>query len=331
MHIMGERAFTGDRARSAIDVPTIGLATGIYVAFGLVTWYAAALPWWLVMAAGGCLVCLHGSLQHEVVHGFPTRWRWLNVALIYPSLWLFVPYGLYCDSHLRHHRDERLTTPVEDPESWYVSAAQWAQMGPFHRRLRQVLNTLLGRLILGPIYVVWLTFWRLADRAAAGDRAYIAYWIEHVPAVAIVILWVTVVCGLSFSEYLLLFVYPGLALTLLRSFAEHRAAVAVAERTAIVESGRIVGLLYLYNNLHALHHAEPQTVWHQRPARYRQRQAELLAENGHYRMRGYRVLFGRYLLQAKEPVLHPFDPPPAGLPAAGAPAASLPATDLQAA
>ena len=328
---MRERAFTGDQTRSAIDLPTIGLAAGIYLIFGLVTWHAAALPWWLVMAAGGCLVCLHGSLQHEVVHGFPTRRRWLNLALIYPSLWLFVPYGLYCDSHLRHHRDERLTTPDEDPESWYVSAAQWAQMGPFHRRLRQALNTLLGRLVLGPIYVVCLAVWRLADRAAAGDRAYIAYWIEHIPAVAIVILWVVAVCGLSLGDYLLLFVYPGLALTLLRSFAEHRAAVAVAERTAIVESGRIVGLLYLYNNLHALHHGEPGTVWHQRPARYRLRQAELLADNGHYRMRGYRVLFARYLLQAKEPVLHPFDPPPTGLPATTVPAANLPATDLQAA
>jgi len=51
--------------------------------------------------------------------------------------------------------------------------------------------------------------------------------------------------------------------------------MAVGERTAIVDAGRIVGLLYLYNNLHALHHAEPGTVWHQRPARYRLRQAEL--------------------------------------------------------
>src|SRR5262249_23187402 len=100
------------------------------------------------------------------------------------------------------------------------------------------------------------------------------------------------------------------------------AAVAVAERTAIVESG-IVGLLYLYNNLHALHHAEPGTVWHQRPARYRLRPAELLAENGHYRKRGYHVLFARYLGPAEAPVVHPFDRPPAGRPATGVPAADL--------
>ena len=55
MHVMGERTFTGDQTRSAIDLPTIGLAAGIYLIFGLVTWHAAALPWWLVMAAGGIL------------------------------------------------------------------------------------------------------------------------------------------------------------------------------------------------------------------------------------------------------------------------------------
>src|SRR5260221_10391241 len=169
MAAMGERATDGFRvaALPAAGWLTMGLAAGLYFAFGLVTWYAAILPWWLIAPLGGCLVCLHGSLQHEVIHGcFPTRWRALNVALIYPSLWLFLPYGLYRDSHLRHHRDERLTTPDEDPESWYVSAAEWARMGPFHRRLRQALNTLLGRLVLGPIYVLWLTVCRLADRAA---------------------------------------------------------------------------------------------------------------------------------------------------------------------
>jgi fatty acid desaturase len=308
MAAMGERATDEFRvaAMPAVDWPSIGLAAGLYLAFGLVTWYAAILPWWLVMPLGGCLVCLHGSLQHEVIHGFPTRWRALNVALIYPPLWLFLPYGLYRDSHLRHHRDERLTTPDEDPESWYVSAAEWARMGPFHRRLRQALNTLLGRLVLGPIYVLWLTVWRLADRAAAGDLAYLGYWVRHIPAVALVIIWVVFVCGMPLGQYLLFFVYPGLALTLLRSFAEHRAAAVVGERTAIVDSGHFFGLLFLYNNLHALHHAEPRTVWHQRPARCRVRRAELLAVNGHYRMRGYRDLFARYLLRAKEPVIHPF-------------------------
>src|SRR5258706_10998790 len=105
---MRDRAMDG-AVLPAADWPTMGLAAGLYLAFGLLTWYAAILPWWLIAPLGGCLVCLHGSLQHEVIHGFPTRWRALNVALIYPPLWLFLPYGLYRDSHLRHHRDERLT------------------------------------------------------------------------------------------------------------------------------------------------------------------------------------------------------------------------------
>src|SRR5882724_3423530 len=323
MAAMGQRVTNSVRVAMvpAADWPTIGLAAGLYFAFGLVTWYYAALPWWVIMPIGGCLVCLHGSLQHEVIHGFPTRWRPLNVALIYPSLWLFLPHELYRDSHLRHHRDDRLTAPDEDPESWYVSAAEWARMGPFHRRLRHALNTLLGRLVLGPIYVLWLKVGKLADGAGAGDRAYLSCWVRHIPAAALVLLWVVLVCRIPLGQYLLLFVYPGLSLTLLRSFAEHRAATSVGERTAIIDSGRFFGLLFLYNNLHALHHVEPRTVWHQRPARCRLHRAELLAGNGHYRIRGYRDLFARYLLRAKEPVLHPFADPAGARPAAALQAA----------
>jgi len=306
---MREHARSGGwvEAEPAVDWQTIAIAAGLYLCFGLVTWYYAVLPSWLVVAVGGIIICLHGSLQHEVILGFPTRWRWVNEALIYPSLWLWLPYRLYRDAHLLHHRDERLTSPLLDPESYYLDTEAWARMGPFHRRLRLALNTLLGRLLLGPFYTVWRKALRLADRIAAGDRAYLAYWAGHLPAVAIVLIWVIGVCRIPLGAYLLLFVYPGLSLTLLRSFAEHRAMPAVGERTAIIESGPLFGLLYLYNNLHALHHAEPRTVWHQRPARYRARQAELLAGNGHYRFRGYRDLFARYLLRAKEPVLHPFE------------------------
>ena len=35
-------------------------------------------------------------------------------------------------------------------------------------------------------------------------------------------------------------------------------AERVAERTAIVENAPVLGVLFLFNNLHAAHHAEPQ-------------------------------------------------------------------------
>ena len=48
----------------------------------------------------------------------------------------------------------------------------------------------------------------------------------------------------------------------------------------MVEAEAPLALMFLNNNLHALHHAEPGLAWYRLPARYRQRRAELLAENG---------------------------------------------------
>ena len=60
--------------------------------------------------------------------------------------------------------------------------------------------------------------------------------------------WVIGVCGIPLWEYLLLFVYPGTSLTLLRSFAEHRSHPDWEGRSAILEAEYLFGILYLYNN-----------------------------------------------------------------------------------
>src|SRR5262245_51859994 len=129
------------RARPRVDVPTLAVAVGIYAAFGLLTWFYAALPWWLLLPLGGYVVALHGSLQHEAVHGYPFRLPWLNSLVVGPSLWLWLPYGEYRWAHLRHHRDEWLTDPVEDPESYYMTPARWQQIGSLHRSYRRGMNT----------------------------------------------------------------------------------------------------------------------------------------------------------------------------------------------
>ena len=50
--------------------------------------HPASLPWWVVLPAGAWLTAWHGSLQHEAIHGHPTRSARLNAALA----WL--PIGL---------------------------------------------------------------------------------------------------------------------------------------------------------------------------------------------------------------------------------------------
>lgn len=285
--------------------PLLSVAVGTYLAFGLLTWFYPLLPWWLVLPAGAYVVCLHGSLQHEAAHGHPFPRRWMNSLLVFPSLWLWLPYPVYRTAHLRHHRDDHLTEPLEDPESYYVTPERWQRMGRLHRGLRLWMNTLAGRLLLWPAYVVGWVIQDAVRRAARGEPATLRAWAAHLPAVAVVVVWVVWVCGIPFWAYLLLFAYPGLSLTLLRSFAEHRAAAAVGHRTAVIESGPLLSLLYLNNNLHALHHAEPGVAWHRRPARYRARRAELLAGNDGYLFHGYREIVRRFLLSRREPIVHP--------------------------
>ncbi|HXV25607.1 MAG TPA: fatty acid desaturase [Alphaproteobacteria bacterium] len=300
-------AMTAGRGQGApVEWPTVGLAILLYTAFGLLTWHHTAMPWWAVLPLGGYLVCLHGSLQHEVVHGHPTRFAWVNEAFIFLSLWLWLPFRVYRESHLIHHRDENLTCPINDPESNYVMPAAWARMGPGTRALRRALGTVAGRMILGPPYFVGRLYARELRRLVVGDYSHLSAWAIHISGAALVLWWAVGVCDIPVLEYVLLYAYPGLSLTVLRSYLEHRAVPKLGERTAIVEAGPVVSLLYLNNNLHAVHHAKPGVAWYKLPRLYRERRAEFLAANAGYRFPSYWEVVRRFLLVPKEPAAHPF-------------------------
>lgn len=299
------------RLPRSIEWPTLAVAAAIYVGFGLLTWSYQALPWWLAAPLGAYLVAWHGSLQHEVAHGHPTPWPLANELLVFPSLWLWMPFRVYRDTHLQHHDDARLTDPLDDPESFYVSAAAWGRLGRHARALYWVGNTLAGRLLLGPICGVWKLLRDEAKRLARGDTGHVLAWLLHLGGCALVLAWVVWACGIPLIDYLAIFAFPGISLTLLRSYLEHQARETAAERSVIVEAGPVMSLLYLNNNLHALHHAEPGTAWYRLPTRYRQRREELLSHNGGYLLRGYGEVVARYLLWPKEPPYHPlFDGAP---------------------
>ena len=294
------------RLKRRIEWPTLAVAAVIYGGFGLLTWFYDALPWWLLLPLGGYLVAWQGSLQHEVVHGHPTPWRAVNEALVFPSLWLWLPYPLYRQSHLVHHQDENLTDPRHDPESYYLTPETWAAMGPLRRGLHWWLNTLSGRMLLGPAVCVGKFATGEVRRFARGDFAHLGPWAAHIAAGGVVLLWVLWICDIPFAGYVALFAYPGLSLTLLRSFLEHQAREDVGQRTAVVEAGSIMALMFLNNNLHTLHHAEPGLAWYRLPARYRAERARLLQCNGGCLFRGYAEVFARYLLWPKESPVHPF-------------------------
>jgi fatty acid desaturase len=239
------------------------------------------------------------------VHGYPTPWRWVNYAIAAPSLWLWLPYGINRRGHLQHHIDENLTDPRLDPESNYLSPQAWAEMSLAHRTVRRGMSTLLGRLVIGPLYYAAQA---LGDLVLAGknkDGDLLKHWVIHAVFVAAWLYWVVAVCGISFGAYLLLFAWPGTGLVMIRSFAEHRAAPDVAARTATIEAGWLMRALFLNNNLHALHHADPTAAWHRRPATYRSHRAEILGRSRYLLVSGYLALFKNYALDPKEPLLHP--------------------------
>ena len=95
------------------------MAASVYGGWGVVTWHADSLPWWALLVLGTWLVAWHNSLQHETVHGQPARRPWINAVLGMPPLGLWMPYPVYRDRHLAHHRTRELTSPGADTESFY--------------------------------------------------------------------------------------------------------------------------------------------------------------------------------------------------------------------
>ncbi len=293
-----------------IEWPTLAVAGVMYAAFVLLTVYYDALAWWLLAPLAGATLTVYGSLTHEVIHGHPTRDRRFNRALVWPCLWLWFPFGLYRDSHLSHHRDRHLTDPLLDPESHYLVPAHWQRLRAPLRALLLAHNTLAGRLLLGaPIALVRLLFAHLPALLRAEAAAW-RLWGAHALACAPVLAWLWM-RGIPLVEYLLLFVWPAIALTQLRTFAEHRAAAQVGERSAVVEAGPLFSLLFLNNNLHAVHHAAPGVAWYRLPALWRAERARFEQVNGGYVFDGYGDLARRYLLRVRAPVAHPLMTMPA--------------------
>jgi fatty acid desaturase len=288
-----------------VEWPTVLLGLAIYGLWLLVTANHHVLPLWVTSPVGAWLVAWHGSLQHEAVHRHPFAHRLSNVAFASLPLSLYLPFTLYRRSHLAHHGVRRLTDPARDPESFYVDAETWSRASPLNRGLLRAESTLAGRMVLGPFRVV--------ARVVAGELARLRHepgdvarvWSLHAAWVAPVIYWIVFVCQIPLLDYAAFYVYPGLSLTLLRSFIEHRADGEPAERSVIVEAEPPLAWLFLNNNLHALHHEEPSLPWYALPARYRERGAELRETNGQYVFAGYRAVARLFLLTPKDSPLHP--------------------------
>lgn len=301
---------TLQRLARRIEAPTWGLIVLIYGGWLALTWWWHDLPLAVVLLLGTWICAWHMSLQHELIHQHPTRSVRLNMLLGLPPLSVWLPFPIYRAQHLQHHRSPAITDPLEDPESTYMSAEDWARAGVVRRWMHVACNTALGRMVLGPPRAAFL-FWLGQARLARMPDAPWGAWIAHAAGVAALLGWTAGVCHIAPLAYLLCAVYPGTALIMLRSLAEHRAAPRAEDRTAIVEHAPVLGLLYLHNNLHALHHAHPQIPWYALPALWRRTRGGLLEGAQGPRYRSYADVVARYALRPHHPGPLPvFSPPP---------------------
>jgi fatty acid desaturase len=291
-------------APRAIEWPTLVVAIAIYGGWLAATWLHGELVWPLRIAIGGWLIAWHGSLQHEIIHGHPTPWRRVNTLLGSIPLSLWLPFERYRQTHLAHHATDRVTEPGVDPESRYLPAPT-GQSPALEHRAGALQASLAGRMLLGPVFEIWGFLRSEAHAARAGDTRQIGAWVRHLIGVAIVVAWLKLACGMTLVDYLLTFIYPGAALTLIRSFAEHRAHDLPGHRVAIVERAPLLGLLFLNNNLHAVHHARPSEPWYGLPGLYRHNRDEVLQANGGLVYAGYGDVFARFLFRPHDDLVHP--------------------------
>ncbi|MBT8495162.1 MAG: fatty acid desaturase [Deltaproteobacteria bacterium] len=288
----------GTASRYGYELPTWFLLVLVYGAWLSLTAFFHRLPMWLSIPLAAWLVAWHGSLQHEATHGHPTRSPRLNAVLVGLPLWLWLPFGIYRNSHLEHHRTSELTDPTSDPESYWVSDPAWARSCPVRRALHWLNATLLGRLVLGPSIVCARLVAEELARLARGDLSHLRHWAWHIVGCALVVTWLWF-CELPVAVYVLAFAYPGVSLTLVRSYAEHKPAAERAHRTAIIEANPLWSLLFLNNNLHAVHHDHPGLPWYRIPAEFRRRRADYLEANGNYLHRGYLEVARQFLLRPR--------------------------------
>jgi len=291
--------------RKAVEIPTLVLLFADYAAWLLVTAAYGRWPLWVVAPVTAVLITFHGSLQHEIVHGHPTRWTGLNRLLAIVPLTLYLPYERYRHSHLTHHIDPRLTDPLDDPESFYWTPQDWERLDPLTRAALKLQQTLAGRVLIGSFWHIAAFLKRDLRAVIHNDEGVRRVWLEHLLWCIPVIVWLKVVCGMPLWLYVLAMVVPANGILLIRSFAEHRARPQMRERIAIVEGSWILGPLFLFNNLHSLHHEAPGIPWYEYNARYRNIRGRLLAENGGLVYHTYFDVARRFLFRAHDATLHP--------------------------
>lgn len=284
--------------------PTIVLLIccySLWAGAGIVLWPGYPL---VAIAVLSVAVALHSSLCHEVAHGHPTPNAYLNEALVFLPLGLVYPFRRFRSLHLRHHADERLTDPFDDPESCYQAFWKHQQLPKLLQHLLRLNNTMVGRFVLGPPMMTIGLILTDGRSILEGDTRVRKAWLLHAIGMMPVVFLVSFAFGMPFWLYALTAVWIGHSFISIRTFAEHQWAERPDGRTIIVERSPL-GLLFLNNNLHLVHHKNPTVAWYRLPELYRSRRQEWHKMNDGYVYPNYLALLKKHAFRGKEPVVHP--------------------------
>lgn len=288
-----------------LELPTWALISVIYTG-----WFACVIYWQQLGSVIGSVFLIlfstwYMSLQHELIHGHPTRWRRVNQLFGTLPLAVWYPYGLYRDSHIQHHRDEDLTHPEKDPEGYYYTAEQWRYFPSVFKSIVRISNTFIGRLALGPALDIIDTI-RSATRAfITGDRPAIIMWLIHLGLLSLLLHWMSS-HGISTIFAILVIAYPALSLTKVRSFFEHRAAQDSAARSTLNEAAWPWRLLFLNLNYHLVHHDLPALPWYGLRQIYLENRVQYQHRSGYFVVNGYTQWFEAFAFTALAIEIHPF-------------------------
>ena len=213
---------TSTTSQSSIKWPTVAICVLCYVGVGVSTAFAQDIGLFAATVVLTLALTLFSSFNHEVLHGHPFRNEAANTMLVFPAMGLMIPYPRFRDTHLAHHHDPSLTDPYDDPETNFVDPDVWERWSVPRRAIYNWNNTLLGRMIVGPI-IGLATFYAEDARAiASGDVNIRNGWLFHIVGLIPVVIWLGTMSELPLWLYFLA-VYLSLSILRIRTFLEHRA------------------------------------------------------------------------------------------------------------
>lgn len=293
------------RQNAAVEWPTAALIAACYGGWAVLAFLIYPLYPVPTLIGLGIILALQSSLMHEASHGHPTRKAWVNELLVGLPIGLVYPFRRFRSLHLRHHADERLTDPFDDPESYYRAFWQHEQLPRAMKALLRVNNTMVGRIVIGPLLGTWIFVTSELRLLLDGDPAVRRAWLHHAAGLAVMVPLLVLFSPIPLWLYLLVPVWLGQSIIAIRTFAEHQWSERPDGRTIIIERSPL-SFLFLNNNLHLVHHKSPNVAWYRLPGLFRERRGEWAAMNGGYVYPNYLALLRDFAFKAKEPVVHPF-------------------------